>query len=272
MPPRYLNRPEALEGDADVSVELPYGMTAAGVVAAINDAYAYLHALNRASIEHGYNRLEDLMQPAGFSGLLSQLFVRSLAREFASRTPGLAVNQYPNGRSDLVPRALYPGDAVLRGQEGLEVKVSRAESGWQGHNPETGWVMIVQVTVDAKTQPVYERTPTTVERVMIARLDENDWAFSGRRPGSRRTPTASINALGRQKLERGLARVKRNVQRSIHRQERVTTSLHPPGAEGGPPIPRGGGAASWYCSPYRRGRRCCGCSGRRGSAAPHGPW
>jgi len=146
MPPRYLNRPEALEGDADVSVELPYGMTAAGVVAAINDAYAYLHALNRASIEHGYNRLEDLMQPAGF------------------------------------------------------------------------------------------------------------------------------NALGRQKLERGLARVKRNVQRSIHRQERVTTSLHPPGAEGSPPIPRGGGAASWYCSPYRRGRRCCGCSGRRGSAAPHGPW
>ena len=51
---------------------MPYGMHAAGLIAAINDVYAYLHAVNVASVEHGYGRLEELMQKAGFSGLLSQ--------------------------------------------------------------------------------------------------------------------------------------------------------------------------------------------------------
>jgi hypothetical protein len=203
-PPRYLDRPQAEPAHADDSVVLPYGMTATGVVAAVNDLYGYLHALNRASIDHGYHRLEDLMQPAGFSGLLSNLVVRSLAREFGNATPGLAANQYPNGRPDLVPRAHYPEDSVLRGDAGIEVKVSRARSGWQGHNPETGWLMIVQVSIDTGTQPVYDRAPTMVERVMIANLTEEDWTFSGRGPESRRTPTASINLRGREKLERGL--------------------------------------------------------------------
>jgi hypothetical protein len=62
-------------------------MTAAGIVKALNDMYAYLHALNRASIEHGYDRLEDLMQPAGFSGLLSNVFVRSIARNSPPQSP-----------------------------------------------------------------------------------------------------------------------------------------------------------------------------------------
>lgn len=105
--------------EANSSVVLPYGMTAEGVVDAINDVYAYLHALNTASIEHGYNRLDDLMQPAGFSGLLSNVFVRSLAKSFATGTPGLAINQLGGGRPDLVPRAVYPSDSILRGDQGV---------------------------------------------------------------------------------------------------------------------------------------------------------
>jgi hypothetical protein len=76
-------------------------MTPDGVVKAVNDMYAYLHALNKASIEHGYNRLEDLMQPAGFSGLLSNVFVRSIAKQFGTAVPGLAVNQLGGGRPTL---------------------------------------------------------------------------------------------------------------------------------------------------------------------------
>jgi hypothetical protein len=202
MSPRYLERPHASAEHGNPNVQLPYGMTAAGIVVAINDVYAYFHSLNRASIEYGYPRLEDLMQPAGFSGLLSNSFVRSLAREFQNASPGLAINQYPNGRPDLVPRASYPGDAVLRGDEGVEVKVSR--SGAQGHNRETGWLVIVKVGVDIKTQPVYDRAPTVVQKVMIAKLDEADWTFSGRGAESRRTPTASINVTGREKLSQGV--------------------------------------------------------------------
>lgn len=185
-------------------MDLPYGLEPTGILAAINDLYAYLHALNRASIEHGYDRLEDIMLPAGFSGLMSELVVRAIARHHAHASPGVVKNQYPNGRPDLVPRAVYQGDAVLRGTSGVEVKVSGHATSWQGHNPETGWLTVVHIEVDRTTQPIYDRSPTRVERVLVAELTEDDWSFSGRSETSRRTPTASINRGGRAKLTAGL--------------------------------------------------------------------
>ena len=179
-------------------------MTTDGIVSAVNELYAYLHALNTASVEYGYGRLEDFMQPAGFSGLLSNVFVRAVTKSAETATPGLALNRFPNGRPDIVPRAVYSGDSVKNGHEGVEVKASRARSRWQGHNAETGWIMIAQLNVDTKTEPLYNRTPTHVERVLIANLDAEDWSFSGRRAGSRRTPTASINQRGLEKLEAGV--------------------------------------------------------------------
>lgn len=202
--PRYLDRPAADPADADAAIALPYGMNSERIVAAINDLYAYLHALNRASIDHGYDRLEDIMLPAGFSGLLSELLVRAIAREHAHAVPGVTQNQRPGGRPDLVPRAHYPADSVLRGDEGVEVKTSGNASSWQGHNPETGWVLVVQVKIDRVTSPVYDRAPTVVERVLLANLDASDWTYSGRSATSRRTPTASINKAGREKLGAGV--------------------------------------------------------------------
>ena len=210
--PRYLERPEAKIDEAVETIALPYGMNARGVVKAINDVYAYLHALNRASVEYGYSRLEDLMQPAGFSGLLSNVFVRSIAREFSTAIPGLAMNTMWGGRPDLVPRAKYADDSVLQGDEGVEVKVSRYERGWQGHNAETGWIAIVQVAIDHESEPVYDRAPTIVNRVLIANLAVEDWNFSGRREGSRRTPTASINDSGYAKLVQGAVYVRAGYQ------------------------------------------------------------
>lgn len=206
--PSYLERPEAKPEEAVEAIALPYGMTAQGVVKAVNDTYSYLHALNKASIEHGYNRLEDLMQPAGFSGLLSNVFVRSIARQFATATPGLAINQMGKGRPDLIPRAMYPGDAVHHGDHGVEVKASRSRSGWQGHNAEHGWLMVVQFSVDIRTEPIYDRAPTTVNRVMLAQLELSDWNYSGRSETSRRTPTASVNESGFQKLVKGAVYVR----------------------------------------------------------------
>jgi hypothetical protein len=203
LPPRYLERPDARADQVNPGMELPYGMTGAGVVAAVNDVYAYLHALNAASVEYGYGRLEDIMQAAGFSGLLSNVFVRAIAREFANATPGLTMNQHGGGRPDLIPRALYQNDHILHGDEGIEVKASRSRSSWQGHNAESGWLAIVQFTIDTKTAPTYDRAPTIIERVMLARLEPEHWTFSGRGEGSRRTPTASVNPSGRAKLEQG---------------------------------------------------------------------
>lgn len=204
MPPRYLERPIADPNDLDLTVALPYGMTAAGVLAAISDIYAYIQAVNAASIEHRYDRLEDLMLPASFSGLISELVVRAVARENATGVPGVTRNLRPGGRPDIIPRAAYAGDAVLHGDQGVEVKTSTSATSWQGHSPETGWLMVVQIGVDRVTTPVYDRAPTTVERVLIAELVEADWTYSGRREGSRRTPTASINPAGRAKLAAGV--------------------------------------------------------------------
>ena len=202
-PARYLNRPKALMDYANPDVVMPYGMDANGIVAAIEDVYSYLFALNHESIQHGYPRLEDLMQPAGYSGLLSNIVVRAMANAFSSASPGLAVNTHLNGRPDLIPRALYPNDYALQATEGVEVKTSRFKSGWQGHNAEAGWILIFQVDVDIETMPIYNRRPTEVVRVMIARLELSDWTFSGRSETSRRTPTASINPSGKAKLEAG---------------------------------------------------------------------
>ncbi|MGH2446332.1 MAG: hypothetical protein ACRDGD_09885 [Candidatus Limnocylindria bacterium] len=200
--PPYLDRPTAQPSDADSAVALPYGLSAAAVVAAVNDIHAYLYAMNSASVEHGYQRLEELMQPAAFSGMLSGLAVESMARETEREGahPGLRPNRYHNGRPDLVPRGTYPSDAVQHGDEGIEVKASRAVRGWQGHNIEVGWLMVVQFSTDTTTQPIYGRAPTTIERVMVASLDEADWSFSGRSATSRRTPTASVGPTGYAKL------------------------------------------------------------------------
>jgi hypothetical protein len=109
--PPYLNRPTAELADADPGIALPYGLTATAVVAAVNDIHAYLNAINSASVGHGYPRLEELMQAAGFSGLVSGLAVESMAREteHEGAHPGLRSNRRPNGRPDLVPRGVYPG-------------------------------------------------------------------------------------------------------------------------------------------------------------------
>ena len=144
MPP-YLNRPEASDAHANQTLPLPYGINALSIVSAVNDVYGYLHALNQASINHGYSRLEELIQPpANFSGFISNIFVHAVAKRTGTATPGLAVNQYHNGRPDLVPRAHYQGDAVQQGEHGIEVKASRSQGSYQGHNIESGWLMVLR--------------------------------------------------------------------------------------------------------------------------------
>lgn len=200
--PRYLERPTADIADAEASIALPFGLTHTAVVRAINDIYAYLYALNRASRDYGYDRLEDGMRAADFSGFLSELAVRAMAKatDDEAAHPGLRPNRWKNGRPDLVPRGMYPGDAVQHGGEGIEVKASRYRSGWQGHNIERGQLMIIQFAIDVTTQPIYDRHPTVIERVMLAHLEEHDWSFSGRSETSRRTITASVKKSGAEKL------------------------------------------------------------------------
>ena len=193
---RFTDRPNLHPRGFNQNVQLPYGLRVAEVRAAIEDICDFLHNVNRFLTERGWDRLEETLMAATFSGVISEMVVQSTSKQSAS----LIRNQYHNGRPDLLPKGMYSNDAALQSAEGIEVKASRNVSGWQGHNVESGWIMVFQYAVDLETEPVEERQPTKFVRVLIAQLSEGDWGFSGRRETSRRTPTASILRSGREKL------------------------------------------------------------------------
>ena len=60
------------------------------------------------------NGFEELLDPAGFSGLLSRAIVDDIHRQ----SRALDRNEYHNGYPDLVPHGLYPGNSVQHGTKG----------------------------------------------------------------------------------------------------------------------------------------------------------
>lgn len=193
----YVTRPILSEAGFNHRVVLPYRLTVDEIKAAMNDLYDFFYDVNSFLTGRGYGRLEETLAGATFSGLMGELVIQSLSRHSATMTK----NTWHNGRPDLVPLGMYSNNGVLRGNEGIEVKVSRYNSGWQGHNVENGWIMVFQYRIDLTTMPVEARQPTRFERVLCAQLEEGDWSFSGRGVTSRRTITASILRTGMVKLE-----------------------------------------------------------------------
>lgn len=149
------------------NLTLPYQMTIDEVAKALQQVYDIIHVIDSSLIRGGAERLEDFMHTANFSFLLSELIVGGVARHCG----GLVKNRYHNGHPDLLPVGVYPNNSVLRADEGVEVKCSRYDSGWQGHNAEDSWVLVGVYKMDAVTEPATERTPTYFSRVMIAGLE-----------------------------------------------------------------------------------------------------
>ena len=102
------------------------------------------------------------------------------------------------GYPDLLPAGRYATALILKDEEGIEVKASIQKGGWQGHNPETGWIMVFRYMVGEQDDG--SSVPLTFTEILCAKLSEEDWSFSGRKGPSRRTPTASITASGVEKL------------------------------------------------------------------------
>lgn len=193
---RYTEQPDLVVEYLRPEAHLPYGLVVDQVAEAMRRVYDLLHTVNTALVERGYGRLEDILLGNTFAGILSELVVQSLALS----TPDLTANTLVGGFPDLLPTGMYPDNAVLQGREGIEVKSSKQPSGWQGHNPEKGWYMIFRYVIDTDTVPLADRRPTEFVEVLAAELEKDDWSSSGRRAGSRRTPTASIRAIGTYKL------------------------------------------------------------------------
>lgn len=184
LEPRYLNR----------RVRLPYALTVGEVEKAVSETYRLFHGVNDYLLESGFRRLEELLLRNSLSGIISELLVKNIARVSATLEANLKVGGYP----DLLPKAHYPSNLVLKGEEGIEVKCSIPKGGWQGHNPEECWVMIFRCGIGEPGTG--ETMALTFLEILCAKLLKSDWSFSGRRGASRRTPTAPITRSGVEKL------------------------------------------------------------------------
>lgn len=191
----WLSKQEVDDSYINSKADLPYGLIVDEVITTIQKIHEFLYKINNFLVTEGYTRLEDILLLNTFAGLLSEVIVKSLSDTSKTLTNNTKIGGYP----DLIPIGKYLDDSVQKG-EGIEIKTSKQKSGWQGHNPEEGWVMIFRYGIDKETLPVKDRSPTEIIEVLAAYLMKKDWSFSGRKGTSRRTPTASILRSGTIKL------------------------------------------------------------------------
>jgi hypothetical protein len=131
------------------------------------------------------------MLPANaISGLVSDIMIHSLCTVCSA----LVKNSLPGGYPDLLNREAYSSTAAQAGISGIEVKSSK-NAAWQGHNPESGWLM----ALDYRTLP--ETNSVEIKAIYLALLEKEHWTFCPRGQNSRRTPTAKVNRLGMKTLK-----------------------------------------------------------------------
>lgn len=179
--------------------DIPYGLTTDHIRRAMDDFAEFLSFINTQLHTKRMPRLETFLMPANFSSMVGE-FMASVIPQYC---PTLVKNRYHNGHPDLLPKGMFAGDSVLHASEGLEIKASRRQSGWQGHNPEDVWLMVFVFDANSardRAQGILPR-PFRFVKVVGARLSKEDWRFSGRSRTSRRTITASVARSGYDKME-----------------------------------------------------------------------
>ncbi len=129
--------------------------------------------------------------PANFSSSVGEFMIVRMAEHCAD----LVKNTYHNGHPDLVPAGVYADDSALHGDQGIEVKGSRYETGWQGHNAEDTWLMVFIFDVNSPNDTDSVRL-FRFRRVLGAQLERADWSEAGRGDESRSPTTASVVATG----------------------------------------------------------------------------
>lgn len=178
---------------------LPYGLTAEQIHQAMIEFTDFLGFVNQQLHTKEIPRLESFLMPANFSSIVGEFMNISIPKY----CPSLVKNQYHNGHPDLIPRGMFPNNAVQYAQDGVEIKGSRHASGWQGHNPESVWLMVFHFDSNTSNDEKKGSDPKPFRfmGVYVAQLEMEDWTFSGRSATSRRTITASVNRNGVEKMK-----------------------------------------------------------------------
>jgi hypothetical protein len=177
---------------------LPYDCTIEHIHQAMNEFIEFLGFINQQLYTKSIQRLEVMMMPANFSSMVGEFMTSSIPKY----CPYLSKNQYHNGHPDLIPSEIFPKNAIQYSNEGIEIKASRYQNGWQGHNPEETWLMVFVFDSNRPSDTVKDIQPKPFRfiKVVGAMLAKDDWSFSGRSKSSRRTITASVTKSGYKKM------------------------------------------------------------------------
>jgi hypothetical protein len=181
--------------------ELPYYLEINHIFQAMQDFINFLESINEKLDSAKISPLETFLMPANFSSIVGEFIIARIP-QYCNY---LVKNKYHNGHPDLIPKGMFTNDAVQYTKEGIEVKSSRRPSGWQGHNPESVWLIVFHFDSISSNEIIKGKAykPFCFKGVYAAKLDKEDWNFAGRSDSSRRTITASIN-------QRGIAKLKKN--------------------------------------------------------------
>ncbi|MEW5828162.1 MAG: hypothetical protein AB1846_04660 [Chloroflexota bacterium] len=178
---------------------LPYSLTPEHVKKSMHDFLGFLGFINQQLNTKDMPRLESFLMPANFSSMVGEYMNITIPKY----CPTLVKNQYHNGHPDLIPIGVFASNAVQHSSEGIEIKGSRHLAGWQGHNAESVWLMVFVFDSNTPNDGLKKIPPKqfSFQAVYTARLELQDWAFSGRSATSRRTITASVSQNGVQKMK-----------------------------------------------------------------------
>jgi hypothetical protein len=181
------------------AAQIPFGVTADHIRKSMQDFLDFLGFINTQLNTKKIERLESFMMPAAFSSMVGEFMGAAIPKY--CRT--IVRNKYHNGHPDLLPTGKFPSDSILHATEGIEVKGSRHNSGWQGHNAEAMCLMVFVFDSNTSSDAGKGVKPRPFKflKVVGAQLKKTDWQFSGRSATSRRTITASVKQSGFLKME-----------------------------------------------------------------------
>jgi hypothetical protein len=118
--------------------QIPYGVRPQHVRKAMEEFIDFLGFINGQLNTKQIERIESFLMPANFSSMVGEFMGAAIPKHCKT----VCRNKYHNGHPDMIPKGYCEGDAILHGDEGIEIKGSRHTSGWQGHNAEDVWLMV----------------------------------------------------------------------------------------------------------------------------------
>ncbi len=188
-------RPLAANGFNRKAV-IPYGCAVEHLRHAMQD---FLDFINTQLCTKQIPRLESFLMPANFSSMVGEFIIAAIPKY----CPTVVKNAHHNGHPDLLPKSVFAKDSMLHADQGIEIKGSRYMKGWQGHNAEACFLMVVVFDSSRPTDVAKNVAPVPFSFVKVvgAQLTKEDWKFAGRSETSRRTITASVTDTGYAKMK-----------------------------------------------------------------------